>query len=95
MDCKTCKEHRAEPVPYIVHEAAEARAERHIKRLIIALVVSVVLLFASNAMWLWAWMQYDFEDETGTFSVDVDAGEGIANYIGQDGDIVNGSNQGD
>ena len=45
-------EKRPEPVPYIVHEAAEARAERHIKRLVAALVIAVVLLVASNGLWL-------------------------------------------
>jgi len=47
-------------VPYIVYEGAEARAERHIKRLIVALVLAVVMLFASNAFWLYEWTQYDY-----------------------------------
>lgn len=49
-----------EQVPYIVYEGAEARAERHIKRLIVALILTVVLLFASNAFWLYEWTQYDY-----------------------------------
>lgn len=73
-------------IPYIVYEASEARAERSIRRLIIALVIAVVLLFASNAFWLHAWMQYDYADD----SVEIDAGSGTANYIGEDGDITNG-----
>ena len=36
-------------VPYLVYEGAEARAERHIKRLIVALVLAVVMLFASKS----------------------------------------------
>ena len=59
MDCKTCKENRAN-VPYIVHESAEARHERTEKRMIVALIMAIVLLFVSNAVWLWAWMQYDY-----------------------------------
>lgn len=47
-------------VPYLVYEGAEARAERHIKRLIVALILTVVLLFASNAFWLYEWTQYDY-----------------------------------
>lgn len=47
-------------VPYIVYEGAEVRAERHIKRLIVALILTVVLLFASNALWLYEWCQYDY-----------------------------------
>ena len=54
-------------VPYIVYEGAEARAERHIKRLIVALVLTVLMLFASNAFWLCEWTQYDYSStETST-----------------------------
>ena len=86
MDCKTCKENR-NVIPYIAHEAEQARSERHIKRLIVALVVAVILMFASNAMWLWAWLQYDYD----SYTVEMDSGDGIANYIGQDGEIFNGA----
>lgn len=44
MDCKTCKDNRKEPVPYIVHEGAMARQERTNKRLFIIVVCLVVLL---------------------------------------------------
>lgn len=81
-------------VPYIVFESEAARHERHIKRLIGALIFAIMLLFVSNVIWLHAWMQYDYTTETEEYSVDLDAGEGNANYIGQDGDIVNGSYQG-
>ena len=76
-------------VPYIVHEATQARAERTIKRLIIALITSIILLFATNVLWIWNNSQYDFVD--GEVNVDTE-GEGNANYIGQDGDIYNGTN---
>lgn len=76
-------------VPYIVHEEAQAKAERTIKRLIIALITSIILLFATNVLWIWNNSQYDFVDS----EVNVDTeGEGNANYIGQDGDIYNGTN---
>lgn len=76
-------------VPYIMHEATQARAERTIKRLIIALITSIILLFATNVLWIWNNSQYDFVDS----EVNVDTeGEGNANYIGQDGDIYNGTN---
>ena len=97
MDCTKCKEIR-NTIPYIAHEAAEARHERHIKRLIIALVVTVLLMFGSNAMWLYAWMQYDYTTETvtDTYEVDVDADSGgNANYIGKSGDIYNGTSESD
>lgn len=51
-------------VPYIVYESAQARSERTIKRLIIALVIAVILLFASNAIWTYEWTQYDYVSET-------------------------------
>lgn len=73
-------------IPYIVYESSEAKAERTVRRLVIALVLAVAMLFASNALWLHAWMQYDYADE----SVEIDAGSGTENYIGEDGDITNG-----
>ena len=92
-NCDACKEIKtAEPVPYIVHESAMARNERAVRRLVIALVIAIALIFASNAIWLYAWMQYDYTGEESV--VDVDAKDGMANYIGNDGDIVNGSDYG-
>lgn len=75
-------------VPYIVHESAMARNERHIRRLVIALIVSVVMIVASNLAWLYVWNSYEY---VGDSSVSVE-GEGNANYIGNDGDISNGTN---
>lgn len=79
-------------VPYIAYEATQARHERTTKRLIIALIVVTVLMFASNIFWLYAWMQYDYES-TETM-VDVNSRSGPANYIGNDGDIYNGQSDG-
>ena len=44
------------------YEASQARAERTIKRLIIALIMTIILLLLSNASWLRYWSQYDFEE---------------------------------
>lgn len=79
-------------IPYIAYEAEQARSERNIKRLIIALIISVILIFASNALWLYAWCQYDYSSEKTTSVVDVDGKQGNANYIGNNGDINNGKN---
>lgn len=76
-------------VDFIVYESNEIRHERTIKRLIIALVISIVLMFASNALWLWAWTSYDYSSEE---VVKVDGKQGTANYIGNDGEINNGEN---
>ena len=95
-NCKECKEKRIEVntpenVPYIVHEAAMARNERNVKRMIVALVAAIALLFASNALWLLAWTSYDYSSE----EVIIDSQDGgNANYIGNDGDIVNGEDSG-
>ena len=74
-------------VPYIVYEGAEARAERHIKRLIIALVLTVVMLFASNAFWLYEWTQYDY---VSTETEYVQDGEGT-NVIGAGNEVLYGA----
>lgn len=75
-------------IPYIAYESAIASSERHIKRLWIALIICIAMLFASNSVWLWAWMQYDYGYE----SVEIETEDGNANYIGNDGDITNGKN---
>ena len=76
-----------ENVPYIVFEGEMSRQERHVKRLWIALIIAVVIILISNLAWLWAWLQYDYVGE----SVTVDSTNGVANYIGNDGDIYNGT----
>ena len=79
-------------IPYFAHEGMLARQDRTIKRLSIALVLSIILIFASNVIWLYAWMQYDYTgEETQIQTVDVDAKEGVANYIGNNGSINNGT----
>jgi hypothetical protein len=67
-------------VPYIVHESAMARNERHIKRLVIALIVSIVMLVLSNLAWLYLWNSYEYVGDASetTYSQD---GEGV-NIIG-------------
>lgn len=84
-NCETCKKSKNAPenVPYIVHESSMARIERQIKRLWIALIVAVCLLFASNAVWL----IYESQFETITYEQD---GEGINNVnYGEQGDLNN------
>jgi hypothetical protein len=76
-------------IPYIVYESAMARAERHARRLTIVIIMTVVFLFVSNGLWLYNWFQYDYISDT-TETVTVDAGSGTANYIGNDGEIING-----
>ena len=79
-------------VPYLVYEGSQARNERTTKRLIIALIIVTIMMFVSNIAWLWAWMQYDYYGEE--IMVDSQDG-GNANYIGHDGDINNGTDNGE
>ena len=74
-------------VPFIVYEGTIARFERTIKRLLILVAVTVLLLFASNAIWIYEWNQYDYSDVV----VDSEDG-GNANYLeaGMNGAINNG-----
>lgn len=76
-------------IPFIVFESIATRHERIIKNLITAIIIIVILLFASNAIWVYEWTRYDYSSEE---SVDIDAKDGTANYIGNDGDITNGKN---
>ena len=86
-NCETCKkvQNAPESVPYIVHEASMARMERQIKRLWIAVIIAVCLLFASNAGWM------IYESQFATISYEQD-GEGINNVnLGEQGDLNNGA----
>lgn len=69
------------------------RMDKINKRTMIALILTIFMLFASNAAWLWAWMQYDYESEytttTTTETVTVNAKDGVANYA-NNGGVVNG-----
>ncbi len=83
--CENCKkvQNSPESVPYIVHESSMARSERQIKRLWIALIVAICLLFAINA----GWLIYESQFETYYYEQD---GEGINNVnVGEQGDLNN------
>ena len=88
-NCETCKkvQNAPESVPYIVHESSMARMERQIKRLWIALIVCITLIFASNA----GWLIYESQYETLEYSYDYQQdGEGT-NIIGNGNDVNNGA----
>lgn len=78
-------------VPYIVHEGAMARAERHIKRLVIALVISIIVLLLSNLAWLWMWSSYEYVGEETTYTQD---GGGV-NIIGDENKYESDSEKSD
>ena len=90
---KTCNECKSENinvvVPYVVHEATVARQERQIKRMWIALIVAISMLFASNVGWL------IYESQFVTVSYEQD-GDGLNNVnVGEQGDINNGTDSKD
>ena len=78
-------------IPFAAHESAMARAERHTKALIWVIVLLIVLLVGTNAGWLIYNSQFEVVEETTTeTTVTQDNASGYNNYIGNDGDIVNG-----
>ena len=87
-NCSNCNNEKSTPeaVPYIVHESAMARAERGAKRLWVVIILLIVLLVGSNGAWLW----YESQFETVTTEITQENADGYNNYIGNDGDIVNG-----
>ena len=86
-NCETCKkvQNAPENVPYSVHELSMASMERQIKRLWIAVIVAVALLFASGAIFTYAWLQYDYSSEETIYQQD---GEGT-NIIGDSNEVDN------
>ena len=93
-NCKECKENRVEiktpeSVPYIVHEAAMARNERNVKRLVVALVFSVLVVIVGVLSVHFGWLYYESQFETFEYSYEQD-GEGT-NIIGDGNDVNNGA----
>jgi hypothetical protein len=85
---KTMEDYKKD-VPYIVYESEAARHERTVKRLLMALLITILLMVGTNLAWLYVWNQYDFSSETYTIEgQDSDN----ANYLesGMEGVINNG-----
>ena len=72
-------------VPFAVYESVMAQ----IRRLVWAIVLLIVLLVGTNAGWLIYESQFETVEET-TTTITQDNADGYNNYIGNDGDIVNG-----
>ena len=82
-------------VPYIVYESEAARHERTVKRLLMALLITILLMVGTNMAWLYVWNQYDFSSESYTIE---NHDDGNANYLdsGMEGVTNNGlNNQGE
>ena len=72
-------------VPFAVYESVMAQ----IRRPLWVIVLLIVLLVGSNVGWLIYEAQFEVVEET-TTTITQDNAEGYNNYIGNDGDIVNG-----
>ena len=80
-------------VPYFVYEGEQTRMERINKRLVAVLIIVLLALVFTNAMWLYSWTQYDYAGEESV--VTVDSRNGVANYVGNDGYIMYGTDSSD
>ncbi len=71
-------------IPLIAHESTVAMMERTIRRLWILCIILVALLVATNGLWIWYNSQFEY------FTITQENEDGYNNYIGNDGDIING-----
>ncbi len=83
-----------ESVPYIVYEAAQARNERTVKRLvaiiITTIITAIVLIVVSNFVWIWYINQYDYA----SYEVSTDGGgDAYYNELVGDGQINYGESE--
>ena len=87
--CNNCgSENTKVNVPYVVHESAMARSERHNKRLWIIILVLIGALIASNLAWIIYNSQFEVVEETMEANVTQENDNGDNNYIGNNGDIT-------
>lgn len=75
-------------VPYVVYRDAIDDNRWVVKKLVVALIVAIALLFVSNMAWLWYWNQFDYTSEVVTTTADSE-GEGMAvNITGGNGGVT-------
>ena len=79
-------------VPYIVYESEAARHERTVKRLLVALLITIFLMVGTNMAWLYVFNQYDFTSTTTEITTD----EGNTNLLeagaNANGGVINNGN---
>lgn len=91
--CNNCNttENQNVVVPYVAHESAMARSERHNKRLWIVILVLIVALLGTNLAWIIYEAQFEtVETITEEYDIEQDARDGNNNSIINGGSIVNG-----
>lgn len=74
-------------IEYIAFESVCIRFERINKRLWILCIILAIMLIGSN----FAWLKYMQEFEVTETTVTQDNADGYNSYIGNDGDIINGT----
>ena len=80
MDCTNCnRQVDYPPVPFVVHENLRAQMDLHARRLVRVIVLLIVLLVGSNALWLWHDSQYAVERTITEIEQDTDGGGN--NYV--------------
>lgn len=79
---------KPDKVDFYLYDEAMARAERHVNRWMIAFFVTFVVLVISNICWIL--YESQFVDEV---TVTQDVTDGNNNYVGNNGDIINGSSE--
>ena len=83
-DCKSCKDKKnaADIDGQYAADIIAAYSERNAKRLWVALILTILLLVASNGLWIWHETQY--VDESWTYEATTDdGGNAIANGDGE------------
>lgn len=86
--CNNCGSKKPSSVPYPVFEILKD----NFKKVWIALIISIILNLLIVGAFTYERLQYDYAGETTeTITVDGKSG-GNANYIGNNGDIINGEN---
>ena len=85
--CNSCNTNDMAVMPIAQHEKDQNRLMGIIKSLIAVVVILIVLLVGTNIGWLVYEAQYEVVEET---TITQENEDGYNNYIGNDGDIVNG-----
>lgn len=86
--CNSCNTNDMAVMPIAQHEKDQNRLMGIIKSLIAVIVILIVLLVGTNVGWLIYNSQFEVVEESTTITQE--NAEGYNNYIGNDGDIVNG-----
>lgn len=84
-DCKSCKDKKnaADVDGQYAADIIAAYAERNAKRLWVALILTILLLVASNGLWIWRESQYADVVTTQTVEQETD-GNGDNTFVGGD-----------